>query len=117
MPSDSTYTLGMLANAGAYVSDTVEGTGHLKVSVTPSCVRVDFVRAYLPADTLSGIHHNREVAFSYTVGTCSPQAIHHLPEISAAKVFPNPASDKITVELPVSTYEYQKSLDELYGTK
>ena len=65
MAADSTYEIGMLANADSYVSDTVVGTGHLRVTVSPENVKVDFVRAYLPADTL-GAHKNGEVAFSYT---------------------------------------------------
>ncbi len=59
MPSDSTYTIGMLANADAYTADTLNGSGHIRVNVTPTCVTVDFVRAYLPADTLDGTHRNR----------------------------------------------------------
>ena len=69
MAADSTYEIGMLANAGAYTADTLPGSGHIKVSVTPSCVKVDFVRAYLPADTM-GVHKNGEVAFSYAIGNC-----------------------------------------------
>lgn len=71
MPSDSTYGLGFIANAGAYVSDTVDGSGHIRVTVSPTCVKVDYVKAYLPADTLSGAHHNREIGFSYTIGSCA----------------------------------------------
>jgi len=69
MAADSTYQIGMLANAGAYTADTLPGSGHIRVTVTPSCVKVDFVRAYLPADTM-GVHKNGEVAFSYTLGDC-----------------------------------------------
>ncbi len=98
MPSDSTYELGMLANADAYVSDTIGGTGHIRVTVSLSCVKVDFVRAYLPADTLSGIHHNGEVAFSYFIGNCQ-SGIDDRPVIPVASVFPNPADDKITIDL------------------
>ncbi len=67
MAADSTYEIGKLANAGAYLSDTLEGAGHIKVTVSPGYVQVDYVRAYLPADTLSGLHHNGEIAFSYKV--------------------------------------------------
>ncbi len=66
MAADSTYEIGWLANAAAYVSDTLPGTGHLRVQVSPYYVKVDFVRAYLPADTF-GIRKNREVPFSYYV--------------------------------------------------
>lgn len=70
MPSDSTYQIGWLANAGAYLTDTLAGTGHIRVTVSPECVKVDYVRAALPKDTLSGLYHNGEVAFSYSIGSC-----------------------------------------------
>jgi hypothetical protein len=67
MPSDSTYQIGALANAEAYTDITLDGTGHLNVSVAPEGVKVDFVRAFLPADTKDGKHTNGEIAYSYTV--------------------------------------------------
>jgi phosphodiesterase/alkaline phosphatase D-like protein len=66
MPSDSTYQIGILANGSAYTSDVVGGTGHLKVTVSSTGVRVDFVQAYLLHDETSTIK-NRQVAFSYVV--------------------------------------------------
>jgi len=115
MPSDSTYEIGMLANSSAYVSDTLKGTGHLKVTVSPDCVNVDFVRAYLPVDTLSGDHHNREVAFTYSIGNCPAQGIHDLSETSYVKIFPNPANEEINVVLPEDTKYYQISLVNTLG--
>jgi hypothetical protein len=100
MSCDSTYKIGVLANADAYVSDTLDGSGYLRVTVSPQDVRVDFVRAYLPADTLSGIHHNKEVPFSYLVGDTST-AMNELPATSYelnAKFYPNPANNRITIE-------------------
>jgi hypothetical protein len=114
MPSDSTYEIGMLANADAYLSDTIGGSGHLNVKVTPTCVTVDFVRAYLPADTLSGLHHNREIAFSYTIGNCSSGLNSENLE-SEIHVFPNPAKDKITVELSEQIENPQISLINTLG--
>ena len=67
MAADSTYNIGFIANANSYLTDTLNGTGHIRVTVNPSYVKVDYVRAYLPADTLSGVHHNGEVPFSYLV--------------------------------------------------
>jgi hypothetical protein len=66
MPSDSTYKIGILANGDAYTSDVVGGTGHLKVTVSPAGVKVDFIQAYLPADETASTK-NRQVAFSYSV--------------------------------------------------
>ena len=48
MPSDSTYMIGMLANADAFTSNQISGTGHLRVTVSPENTKVDFIRAYLP---------------------------------------------------------------------
>lgn len=95
MPSDSTYEIGMLANADAYTADTLDGSGHLRVNVTSSCVTVDFVRAYLPADTVSGLHHNREVAFSYTIGNCAPASVAHHEQQDWVSLFPNPATEQV----------------------
>ncbi len=97
MAADSTYEIGMLANADAYVSDTVDGTGHIKVTVSASCVQVDYIKAFLPADTLGGINHNREIAFSYTIGNCETSGINKTLEQNNWKVFPNPAKDFIQV--------------------
>ncbi|MFN8308826.1 MAG: metallophosphoesterase [Chitinophagales bacterium] len=99
MAADSTYEIGMLANADAYTSDTLDGTGHLRVTVNPNCVTVDYVRAYLPKDTLSGIHHNGEVAFSYTLGACGASSVEE-PETPTAKVFPNPANTQLHIVIP-----------------
>ncbi len=96
MAADSTYEIGMLANASAYTADTLDGTGHLRVSVNPNCVTVDFIRAYLPADTLSGLHHNSENAFSYSVGACAT-GISENTETPNVFVYPNPATDYLTV--------------------
>jgi hypothetical protein len=99
MPADSTYEIGMLANADAYASDTIAGTGHLRVLVSPMCVQVDFVRAYLPADT-GGIHHNREVAFSYTIGNCSTIVNNDVNKNTIVNVYPNPAANNLNIEWP-----------------
>ena len=98
MAADSTYEIGMLANAGAYTSDTIPGTGHLRVIVSPSCVKVDFVRAYLPADTVSGEHHNGEVGFSYTIGSCNT-GVAEKPRIDLNRLtcMPNPFQDQVAV--------------------
>ncbi len=49
MPSDSTYEIGMLANADAYTADTVEGSGHLRVTVDADGLAV---RVLGPCDPL-----------------------------------------------------------------
>ncbi len=66
MPSDSTYQIGKLANGDAYTSDVVAGAGHLRVNVSVSGVKVDFVQAWLPRDE-NGTQKNGQVAFSYLI--------------------------------------------------
>jgi len=66
MPSDSTYTIGYLANADAYTDVKLSGTGHIRVTVNPNNAVVDYVKSYLPADTNSS-QHNGEIGYSYSV--------------------------------------------------
>ncbi len=113
MAADSTYEIGMLANAGAYVSDTIAGTGHLRVTVSPNNVKVDFVRAYLPADTLSGVHKNGEVAFSYTVGGKANAGVNEAFETSDMKLYPNPASDYVSI---LSSQNYKLEEVTIYNS-
>ena len=100
MMADSTYIKGMV-NASAYTSDTFENSGYVRVTVSPSCVKVEYVKNYLPQDTLSGVNHNKEVPFSYIIGTCdttaTPTGLKNIADGEAVKVFPNPANDHITV--------------------
>jgi len=99
MAADSTYEIGMLANADAYISDTISGTGHLRVDVSADCVKVDFVRTYLPKDTLDGKHKNGEVAFSYQVGTCLNTSLNNGQQINQDfEIYPNPASNSIQIK-------------------
>lgn len=98
MAADSTYEIGMLANADAFVSDTIDGSGHLRVSVNSACATVDYVKAYLPQDTLNGIHHNAEVAFSYTVGDCLiTETASDVPVESEVSLYPNPANNLLVL--------------------
>ncbi|HNP47370.1 MAG TPA: metallophosphoesterase [Bacteroidia bacterium] len=114
MAADSTYEIGMLANADAYTADTLDGTGHLRVTVAPSCVTVDFVRAYLPADTVSGVHQNREVAFSYTIGNCT-SGLSQINSDEVIKIFPNPANSVLSVKLPEGVFKYKVELVNTLG--
>jgi hypothetical protein len=106
MAADSTYQIGMLANADSYVSDTVDGTGHIRVTVSPENVKVDYVKAYLPADTL-GIHKNGEIGFTYTIGKKSDNtSINEVIEKPIVKLFPNPANNEL--------YLLSNNLNEAY---
>lgn len=114
MAADSTYEIGMLANADAYTADTLDGTGHIRVTVTASCVTVDYIRAYLPADTVGGLHQNGEVAFSYTLGTCITGVNEENYE-TIFNVFPNPANDRLKIQLPVNIMNFSAELINTTG--
>jgi len=115
MAADSTYIKGMVANGAAYMTDTIDASGHVRVTVSPSCVQVDYVRAFLPADTVSGVHHNREVAFSYTLGNCATAVEKRTKTDEYVKVFPNPAKDNLTVAFSKDTKTFQISLINALG--
>lgn len=97
MPSDITYNIGYTANAGAYPNgNAMDGTGHIRVNVSPGCVKVDYVKAYMPSDaTLS--HPNGEVAFTYSTGSCALGVNDTNPE-DFLKIFPNPAKTKLNIQ-------------------
>jgi hypothetical protein len=98
MAADSSYEIGFLANADAYLSDTLRGTGNLEVLVSPQCMRIDFVSAWLPEDTLDGLHHNGDILFSYSFGDCSATQITETTAFHELKVYPIPADDYLVVE-------------------
>lgn len=91
--------IGKLANADAYKSDTLDGTGHIRVKVKSSCVTIEYVKAYLPKDTLDGKHHNGEIGFSYTIGKCGTSSTTSISETKMS-VYPNPAKDRLIIKLP-----------------
>ena len=63
-PADDTYTA---FNDDAYRSgETLPNSGHLRVTVSPENVKVDYVRSYLQKDE-DAKHKDGDVAFSYTV--------------------------------------------------
>jgi hypothetical protein len=95
MPSDSTYRIGMQDNGDAYTADTFDGVGHLRVTVGPGGVKVDFVRAYLPKDTL-GNHKNQEIPFTYTVGG-NPAKASPINTKGKVRLFPNPGKGQISL--------------------
>jgi hypothetical protein len=117
MPSDSTYMIGKLANADAYTSDTLDGTGHIRVNVSSSCVKVDYVKAYLPKDTLDGKHKNREIGFSYNIGTCLVTGIEDIQNQSLTdliKIFPNPVRNFLNLSFNEPTLKFEcKLIDEI----
>lgn len=117
MPSDSTYEIGVLANSDAYVSNQVAGTGHLRVTVSPSNVKVDFVRAWLPADVVSGQHKNGEVAFSYMVNSRMTTGLTPISNENKFLIYPNPANNQLTIGRSDETRPFLVQLYTIQGQK
>lgn len=98
MPSDTSYMIGKLANADAYTSDTLDGSGHIRVEVNSDCIQVDYIKAFLPKDTLINGNKNGSIAFSYQIGNCKPIGFIDENQPEDLQVYPNPAYDKIYVK-------------------
>jgi hypothetical protein len=112
MPSDTSYEIGALENADAYTGLTLDGSGHLRVTVDATCVTVDYVAAYLPEDTL-GIHKNREIRHSYNVDACATSAQGgHFTAIDSPffEILPNPARETLTVKAK-KTVAFDRRID------
>jgi hypothetical protein len=115
MPSDSTYEIGMLANADAYTANQLRGTGHIRVAVNPESVKVDFVRAYLPADVKIGVRQNQEIGFTYTLGKAAPSNVvlaNQLEPKEWLTIIPNPSNDLIRIQI---NRNYQKATFSVYN--
>jgi Calcineurin-like phosphoesterase len=66
-PADSTYGTGFPTNAQDYAGAvTLHNSGHLRFTVSPLSVLVEYVRAFLPGDGQNG-----SVAYSYTISPCA----------------------------------------------
>ena len=114
MPSDATYTFGYSANASAYTDVTLDGTGHIKVNVTPSCVTVDYVKSYIPGTTGSAGHTNGEIGYSYTVGNCT-MGVNDSKKEEFLKIYPNPANTKLYIQFEDATINHQGKLINTIG--
>lgn len=100
MPSDSSYSLGMIANANAFRGIKLSGSGHLRVTVSPEKVLVDYVLAVLPKDERTGMK-NGQVLFSYAVDPTGTTALSEIPREytkPALKAWPNPFRDSVEIQ-------------------
>jgi len=106
MPSDSSYHLGIDANDDAFGGVKLPGSGHLRVTVSPEKVQVDFVNAVLPKDETVQ-KKNGFVIYSYNV-VSSGAVTSVKPSIeknSGIKIWPNPFSDQINIQFELKKQE------------
>ncbi len=110
MPSDTTYSIGVTDNGDAYDGVKLDGSGHLKVSVSKDCATIDYIQAYLPKDTLSGSHKNRNLAYSYSIGDCQTSLTSEIENDQSVSAFPNPANDEITINMGLTGDQNPRSI-------
>lgn len=113
MPGDSSYTLGMIANAGAYGGIKSAGSGHLKITVSPEQVNVDYVLAVLPQDETSEVK-NGKTAVSYAFNntgiiTTVDDSKTILPQ-ATLKAWPNPFRDSVNIQIELTVTTEAKVL-------
>ncbi len=115
MPSDITYQIGYTANASAYTDVTLDGTGHIRVNVSPDCVTVDYVKAYIPGTDGSAGHNNGEIGYSYSVGNCALNTTSNAIKALAISVYPNPADDQLNIEFSDMSANHHYTLLNIIG--
>ncbi len=78
MAADATYGFGFgdYHETDPYTIKVLPNTGHLRVTVSPSQVTVDYVNAFLPGDGTNG-----QIAYSYSI---APQTTTATPTLSPA---------------------------------
>lgn len=108
MPADSTYIKGFNDWGSYYSQNVMTGCGHIRVSVSPTGVKVEFVRAYLPKDEDS-THHNGEVAFSYMIPSSTSLVSGEKESgktFSIEQNYPNPFNPETVIKYSLSVDSY-----------
>lgn len=100
MPSDSSYQIGMTDNGSAFTGLKLKGSGHLRITVHPDSLKVDFVSALLPKDETPN-SKNGDVLHSYSVKSNYISGINNVSlnsEEQICRVFPNPVAEEIRIQ-------------------
>lgn len=117
MPSDITYTIGYTANATAYTDVTLDGTGHLRVDVSPTCVTVDYVKSFIPGTTGADGHTNGEIGYSYTLGSCALNTNASTTPSSKIIAYPNPSNNRLYLQFEDNSMNHRFELVTTLGQR
>ena len=96
MPSDSSYSLGYIANGAAFTGTVLKGAGHIRVTVSTDSLKVDYVNAKLPKDETT-TSKNGDIIYSYGVKSSKISALNDIfmSNYPTWMVYPNPANESI----------------------
>ena len=105
-PSLPNFTNANMAEEyGYFEGQILPNSGHLRVTVSPEGTRVDYVRAYLPANETS-TRRNKDISATYYIGStnCYDSLTTSVPTLWNANytgelMFPNPTDNITTVRL------------------
>lgn len=96
---------------GYLAGQILPNSGHIRVTVNPTGVLVEYVRAYLPSSE-NATRHNKDVSASYFIGTnnCYTLGNNNPPMIWNSNyadeiVYPNPFSKETKIEFEVENHE------------
>lgn len=108
-----------------YVSGQIlPQSGHIRVTVAPSGVQVDYVRAYLPQNE-NATRHNKDISATYFIGAtnCYDSIATGIPvlynrDYANEVIYPNPFMDRTKIEFDVAhTDEFYLSIFNLQGVE
>lgn len=108
-PSHPNYSSVNYAATYGYVSGQIlPQSGHLRVTVNPSGIQVEYVRAYLPQNE-NASRHNKDVSATYFIGAvnCYDSLATGVPvlwnsDYANELVYPNPFSTETKIEFTLS---------------
>ena len=108
-PSHPNFTSAGQAKVYGYLEGQIQpNSGHLRVNVAPTGVKVEYVRTYLPKNETSN-RHNKDVSASYFIGerncydslTNSIIPILYNSQYENEIVYPNPFQKQTTIALNI----------------
>lgn len=124
-PSHPNFSNVNYAASYGYVSGQIlPQSGHIRVTVAPTGVQVDYVRAYLPQNE-TATRHNKDISATYFIGAinCYDSLNTGIPmlynrDYANEIVYPNPFMDKTKIEFDVlQTDELNLSIYNAQGVE